>query len=278
VIDHIAALPGVPEAIESARLACEQLRWHEAYRRRWREVRAESGVRAARASAAIDGARIPLDTVRAIALGAVPAGEDRADLLVARGALRASALVETWMPDLGARGSVELPPLGQLLSRLHSAVAAGWLPDAEVGRLRTDAAPQDLRGLGPAPVGVELAARVELLGRVVRDSRASALVVAAVVHGEILAVRPFAAGNAVVARAVSRLIVTARGLDPTGSALPERVWAAELNAYLGAAAGFATGSPDGVGAWVRACAAAVVAGADEARDVADAVVAGRLVR
>jgi hypothetical protein len=276
VIDHLAALPGVPEAIESARVACEQLRWHEAYRRRWREVRAEAGVRAAQAGAAIDGARIPLDAVRAMALGDGPAGGDQADLLVTRGALRASALVETWMPDLGARGSVELPPLGHLLSRLHGAVAAGWLPDTAVGRLRTDAAPQDLRGLGPAPTGEESAARVELLGRVLRDSRAPALVVAAVVHGELLAVRPFAAGNGIVARAVSRLILTARALDPTGSVLPETVWAGAPNAYLGAAAGFATGRPEGVAAWVRVCAEAVVAGADHARDVADAVVAGRL--
>lgn len=282
-IDGIAQLPGVPEAVEAARVACEQLRWHEAYRRRWREVRLESGVRVARAGAAIDGARVPLDVVRAIALGAGPPdGSSGAgvgvDLLVARGALRAAAVVEAWMPDLGARGSVELPPLAHLLSRLHGAAGAGWLPDAAVGRLRTDDAPQDLRGLGPAPTGPESAARIALLGRIARDSRASALVVAAVVHGELLAVRPFSAGNGIVARGVSRLLVTARGLDPTGSVVPEAVWAEAPNAYLGAAAGFATGTPEGVGAWVRACAEAVVTGAQAARDVADAVVAGRLTR
>jgi len=285
-IDDIAMLPGVPEAVESARVACEQLRWHEAYRRRWREVRLESGVRVARAGAAIDGARVPLDAVRAIALGAGPGdgssgagvGPDHADLLVARGALRAAAVVEAWMGDLGARGSVELPPLAHLLSRLHSAAGVGWLPDDAVGRPRTDDAPQDLRGLGPAPTGSESAARIALLGRIVRESRASALVVAAVVHGELLAVRPFAAGNGIVARATSRLLVTVRGLDPTGSVVPEAVWAEAPNAYLGAAAGFATGTPEGVGAWVRACADAVVAGAAAARDVADAVVAGRLTR
>lgn len=282
-IDGIAQLPGVPEAVEAARVACEQLRWHEAYRRRWREVRLESGVRVARAGAAIDGARVPLDVVRAIALGAGPPdGSSGAgvgvDLLVARGALRAAAVVEAWMPDLGARGSVELPPLAHLLSRLHSAAGAGWLPDVALGRLRTDDAPQDLRGLGPAPTGPESAARIALLGRIVRDPRASALVVAAVVHGELLAARPFAAGNGIVARGMSRLLVTARGLDPTGSVVPEAVWAEAPNAYLGAAAGFATGTPAGVGAWVRACADAVVTGADAARDVADAVVAGRLTR
>ena len=66
-------------------------------------------------------------------------------------------------------------------------------------------------------------------------------------HGELLALRPFAAANGVVARAVARLLLTARGLDPTGSLVTESAWAAALNPYLGAAAGFATGTPDGVG-------------------------------
>jgi hypothetical protein len=103
-------------------------------------------------------------------------------------------------------------------------------------------------------------------------------VVAAVVHGELLTLRPFAAGNGVVARGLARLVLTARGLDPTGSVVPEAAWAEAPNAYLGAAAGFATGTPEGVGAWVRACAEAVVVGVDAARDIADAVVAGRLTR
>ena len=284
-IVSIASMPGVPAAIESARVACEQLRWHEAYRRRWREVRAESGVRAACAGAAIDGVRLPLRSVRALALGGgsgLGPGPDAAgagaDLLVLRGALRAVAVVESWMPDLAAAGSFDPPPFGHLLSRLHAAAAAGWLPDDALGRIRTDATAQDLRGLGLAPTGRESAARIELLGRIVRDSRAPALVVAAVAHGELLTVRPFVAANGIVARAVFRVLVTTRGLDPTGSVVPEVAWAAAPNAYLGAAAGFASGERDGVGAWVRACAAAVVAGAHEARDVADAVVAGRLTR
>jgi hypothetical protein len=180
------------------------------------------------------------------------------------------------MPALGDRGSVALPPLGQLLAQLHVAATGGWLPDASVGRLRSAEQPGDLRGLGPAPVADELAARVELLGRTVRETAAPALVVAAVVHGELLTLRPFAAANGVVARAVVRLLLTARGLDPTGSLVPESAWAAALNPYLGAAAGFATGSPSGVGSWVSAYGDAVVVGAAEARAIADGVLAGSL--
>ncbi|PVU82520.1 cell filamentation protein Fic [Cellulomonas sp. WB94] len=279
----VVALPGVADAVDAARRACEELRWHEAYRRRWREVRAEAGIRSARASAALDGARVPVDVVRVLALGGdatrgTGAGRAGPDVDVAMGALRAAVEVERHMPDLGARGAPVLPPLGQLVARMHAAAGRGWLPDDALGRLRTDTAPQDLYGLGPAPDGADLAGRIDLLARVLAGTRAPAHVVAAVVHGELLALRPFAAGNGVVARAVARLVLTARGLDPTGSLLPEVAWAEAPNAYLGAAAGFATGTPEGVGAWVRAYADAVVAGAQAAGEVADAVVAGRLTR
>lgn len=279
-------LAGVADAVDAARAACEGLRWHEAYRRRWREVRAEAGLRGARASAAVDGARVTLDVARGLATGAggLDAGSTgrprtaRPDPHVERalGAVRAVAAVERLMPDLGARGSATLPPLPQLLARLHAAASAGWLDDAAVGRVRGAAAPQDLTGLGPAPAGDEVAARLELLGRTVATTRAPALVVAAVVHGELLTLRPFAAGNGVVARAVARLLVTTRGLDPTGSVVAEGGWASTPQAYLGAAAGFATGTPDGVAGWLRGSAAAVVDGVERARLVADGVLAGRL--
>lgn len=290
-------LPGVRDAVDRARTACEELRWHEAFRRRWREVRAEADLRAARASAAADGARVPLEILRGVATGVdrvgpgtgaagsaeAPAGEtgpltaDPADLRVATGALRATTLAATWRPDLGARAESPLPPLGQLLARLHAAAGAGWLPDEGLGRVRADhAVPRDLTGLGAAPEGTEAAGRLALLTRTIGATRAPALLVAAVVHGELLAVRPFAAANGTVARAASRLLLCARGLDPTGAVVPEAAWAAAPVPYLATAARFATGTPDGVAAWVGACADAVVAGAAEGRRVADAVLAGRL--
>jgi hypothetical protein len=278
VDDPLAALVGLPgatAAVEAARVACEELRWHEAYRRRWREVRAEAGLRGAHASAALDGARVPLDAVRSLATDA-PGPSTTLAQAVVWGSVRATAFVERLMPDLGARGQAALPPLGQLLAGVHAAATEGWLDPSLVGRLRHDEAPRDLTALGPAPVGDDVAARLDLLGRVVASTRAPGLVVAAVVHGELLALRPFVAGNGVVARAVARLLTTARGLDPTGSVLAEPGWSATPNPYLAAAAGFATGTPDGVAAWLRVCAAGVVDGAGRARQVADAVVAGRL--
>jgi hypothetical protein len=268
-------LPGVREAVDRARTACEELRWHEAFRRRWREVRAEADLRAARASAAVDGARVPLDALRGVATGEAP-GTDGA-WQVAAGSLRATTLAAGWRPDLGGRAEPVVPPLGQVLARLHTAAGAGWLPDADLGRVRgAGVAPQDLGGLGPAPSGAEVADRLALLSRTVAATRVPALVVAAVVHGEVLTLRPFVAGNGLVARAVARMLLTGRGLDPTGAVVPEVAWTATPHPYVAAAARFATGAPEGVAGWVVAASGAVVAGAAEGRAVADAVLAGRL--
>ena len=269
----LVGLPGVREAIDEARSACERLRWHEAFRRRWREARAESGIRTARASAALEGAQVPVAQVRAMAVGAAGAGSTDA---VVRGSLQAQVVVESLMPELGARAAPTLPPFSQLLATIHRAATAGWLEPGSVGRLRPHGVPDDLRGLGAAPPSSEVAARLELLGQVVDGSRAPALVVAAVTHGELIALRPFQAGNGTVARALFRLLLTRGGLDPTGCVLADEAWAAAPNPYLAAAAQFATGTPDGMATWLRVCADAVAAGAGRAAAVADAVLAGQL--
>ena len=282
----LAELPGVADAIARVREACEELRWHEAFRRRWREVRAEATVRSARASAALEGAGVPAGVLRDVARGVAlpPAG---AEGRLAFGSLRAAAEVERLMPALGARDRVAGPPFGQLLARLHTAATVGLIdlsrpvgpgggPAPEVGRPRSDGPPRDLAGLGPAPSGSKVAARLEVLGELVRTSRAPTLVLAGVVHGELLTLRPFAVGSGVVARAAFRLLVVERGLDPTGAVVADVAWLGSVNGYLGAAAGFATGTAAGVTAWLVACAEAVLGGIDEGRAIADAVLAGRL--
>ena len=69
-LSALAALPGVPEATAAARDACTTLRWHEALRRRIPQAAAESRVRGARASAALDGAQVSVDLVRDLMRGA----------------------------------------------------------------------------------------------------------------------------------------------------------------------------------------------------------------
>ena len=157
-LSALAELPGVPERIAAARDACEQLRWHEALRRRIPEASAESRVRGAQASAALEGATVPLDLVRDVMRGAAqwPLHPDPVEL-VARGAVTATAESEH------VRGLVTRAPL-QALARLHVAAAAELLPADQVGRPRTaDETSAEFRDLGEAPGADALSDRLELL-------------------------------------------------------------------------------------------------------------------
>lgn len=268
---RLAELDGVQQAVEAARTACDTLRWHQTLRNRGEQARAESSVRAARCSAALDGARLPLELVRDAARGAGTLPEDGAGQVVL-GALRAMAQTETLV-----RGSWRRSPL-QALASLHMAAAAGLVPDAELGRPRGEGErPGDLPGLGPACAGRELAKRLDAMAHLIADgSAAPALVVAAVVHGEVLTLRPFTAGNGVVARAMARLVVVGSGLDLTGVAVPEAAHLADANGYAACAGGYLRGGLPGVLAWINHCSQALVDGSTEGGAVCDAVLAGRL--
>jgi hypothetical protein len=249
------------------------LRWHEALRRRIPQAAAESRVRGARASAALDGAQVSVDLVRDLMRGAT-AWPQQPDPLeqVLRGVVQATAETEH------LRSLVVTAP-AQALARLHTAAAAELLPPEQVGRpRRTGEQARELADLGPAPEGAEVAQRLAGIVRLVLASRdAPALVVAALVHAEVAVLRPFVRGNAVVARAMERLVIQASGLDPTGVAVPEVGHGRESGAaYLGALAAYAGGTPRGVALWLTHCGEAVVAGAQEGERIADAVRAGRL--
>jgi hypothetical protein len=232
---HIAALPGVADAVERARAAVDGLRGHRVLRRSSERVSSESALRGARASAALAGSDLPLDALRK------SVGEqDDADGVV-RGALRVAAetglLQATW----------SRAPL-QAVARLHTLAAADLVPDHELGR-PAPAAAQRLAGLG------------DLLSA---PTTAPALVVAAVVHAELATMGAFAAGSGVVGRAAGRLTMIGRGLDPTAVSVPE-VGHVELGreAYQAALAGYRGGAADDLARWVVHCADAVVLGARE---------------
>jgi hypothetical protein len=96
-------------------------------------------------------------------------------------------------------------------------------------------------------------------------------VLAAVVHGELLTLAPFAQGNGVVARAAARLTVICGGLDPQGLVVPEVAHLRREQEYRTAATGFASGDADAVGRWIVHCCTALTAGAREAISIAQAV-------
>lgn len=229
-------LPGVGAAVAQVRNALVALHNHPVNRRGWPATAAEAGLRAARASAALDGAELgPTGAVVAdpVLAGAVRVAEESGRLL---GAWRTAPL--------------------QALARLHVLAAADLGPASELGRPRPDGA---------------VSARLALLADLVTGGTAApAPVLVAVVHGELLTLAPFGSADGVVARAAARLTAVASGLDPKGLAVPEVGHLRRAQEYRAAAAAFATGSADGVTAWLQHCCAQWTAGAREGRSIADA--------
>jgi Fic family protein len=269
----LASIAGVDESVEAAREACTRLRWHEALRRRIPEAAAESRVRGAWASAELDGARSTTELVRDVMRGA-RSWPDELDPVerVLRGAVSATAETEHIGP------LVTTAPL-QALARLHVAAAADLLPADQLGRPRVgNETSGEFTDLGPPPAADQVAARLEALVRILmQHGEIPTVLVAAVVHAEIAALRPFVRGNGLVARAMERAIVQACGLDPTGVAVPEVGHRSQGGpAYLGALTAYATGSRQGVGLWLTHCADSIASGAAEGARIADAVLAGRL--
>lgn len=279
-IGALLRLEGVESAVGDAREDCTRLRWHPALRRRIPEAAAESRVRGATSSALLEGAEVAgsegsLAVVRDLVRGARPWPQDPDPVWrVTRAAVQVTAATEA----VGAR---DLEAAGQLLAGLHLAGAAPLLPPSGLGRpRRSDEGCAEWTELGPAPEAAELSDRLALVTGLlgsVAAGRLPALLVAAVVHAEILAVRPFLAGNGLVARAVERVVLRAGGLDPTGVAVPEHGHARSGGAdYRGAATAYVHGGAGGVRLWLLHCADVVRLGAAEGHRVADSVLSGKV--
>ncbi|MGX1763472.1 oxidoreductase [Nocardia brasiliensis] len=240
-LQPLVDLPGVRAAADRARDALAAVHRHKANRRGWPTTAAEAAVRAARSSAAIDGGSTDLPADGNVA-DPILAGSLRVGQALDGDALR--NLVGTW----------QRAPL-QALARLHLLAAADLVADEELlGRPRADAG---------------VAERLDLLAQTVVGSRAPAPVLAAVVHGELLALRPFGTADGVVARAASRLVAVSSGLDPHSLGVPEVFWLRRRQSYLDTAAGFGTGTAETVGNWIILCCAALEDGAREATSIAD---------
>lgn len=235
-------LPGVTDAVDAARNAVADAHRHPANRTGWPATAAEASVRAARASAAIDGGATQIPVTGTVA-----------DPVLA-GALRVAESVGLLL------GTWQRAPL-QALARLHVLAAADLVPADE----------DDLLGRPRPAKGV--AGRLDLLAHLVAGgTTVPAPVLAAVVHGELLTLAPFGVADGVVARAASRLTLIATGLDPKGLVVPEVAYLRAGERYRTLAAGFGTGTADAVGAWLVFCCESIGAGAREAIGIADAAV------
>jgi Fic family protein len=270
----LMTLPGVEAAVLEARTAVDGLLSHRVLRRGSAEVTAESALRGARASAELEGAGIELERLRGqlMAGGTVtlPSKDERGGRLV-EGAVRLHA-------DLGQLLVPWRHSPRQALARLHVLAASELVADTDaLGRPRSAGAPyDDPVGLGEAPEPVEVAARLDGLARVLSGGTSvPAVVVAAVVHGELMALRPFGCADGLVARAAARLVLVDRGVDPKAVSAPE-VGHAELHHEYGdALRGYVSGGPEGVTQWIVHCARAVGLGAREGLAVCEAIRRGQ---
>ena len=237
-------LPGVTDGVAAARNAVDSLIAHRVLRRRSADVSAESSLRGAWISAVLAGSTSTQADVRS---GAA------ADDPIVQGALRVQAAIPT-LTDTWTRAP------RQALARLHALASADLVADADqLGR----------------PLGTPgIAERLDALASVLDVTSAPAVVVAAIVHGEILGLDAFEPASGVVARAAVRLTVIERGLDLKSLVVIEAGHRDLGDAYETALAAYRSGKAEGVGEWIVHCADAVVAGARESLAICEAIQRG----
>uniref|UniRef100_A0AAU2VSM4 Oxidoreductase n=1 Tax=Streptomyces sp. NBC_00008 TaxID=2903610 RepID=A0AAU2VSM4_9ACTN len=261
----LGTLPGVTDAVDSVRKAVDRVYGHRVMRRRSNEVTSEAALRGARGSAALSGADWNLEEVRR---RTDFTGDSEARVVGAALRLTAEAgqLLSIWRQS----------PL-RVLARLHLVAAGGAAPEDAVGRPRLAGEPVDEPLIeAPLPDADEVAGRLEgLSGLILSGSEAPALVTAAVVHGELLALRPFGSYNGLVARTAERIVLIGSGLDPK-SICPAEVGHAEQGraAYVAAFEGYLSGTPEGMASWIAHCGRAAELGARESTAVCEALQRG----
>ncbi|MBM9620250.1 oxidoreductase [Streptomyces zhihengii] len=261
----LGALPGVAGSVDSVRKAVDRVYGHRVMRRRSGEITSEAALRGARASAALSGADWALEEVRR---RTDFSGEPEARTVGAALRLTAEAgqLLSIWRQS----------PL-RVLARLHLVAAGGAADDASVGRPRLAGEKADEPLIEtPLPDADEVAGRLDgLAALIIEGSEAPALVSAAVVHGELLALRPFVSCNGLIARTAERIVLIGSGLDPK-AICPAEVGHAEQGraAYAAAFEGYLSGTPEGMAAWIAHCGRSVELGVRESTAVCEALQRG----
>lgn len=304
----------VAAASEALYEASAQLRWQEALRKRWREARAEASVRAAVSGAAIEGAVVSAQALREqIATGPKGAGAHASSKDpawdAATGLWRAHSRLVGYMPDLVGRTRPVVPATAQLMASLHRDVAgplavAGLISEAVVGcpresgqvlenqsleggglleggkaalegaGLRENRKPLLEGGPGPNLGGQELRERLEQIVALIDTPNLPALVRVALVHAEMLTVRPFALANGALGRLLVRHLSVRDGLDPTGVSVSDYYAGRVPGAYAEAAQAYASASLEGVVAWIIWQAEALLEGMRQGSELSRAVQAG----
>ena len=214
---------GVPSAFAATRDGIDVMLRDRGLRRTTPEQTGESLLRGAHASAVLEGSASTLEEVR----------RDSGDQ-IAQASVRVSSELLALAPVLGRSPS-------QAFARIHSLTGG-----ASAGQ----------------PVSTEAAQRLRSLAQTLLATTAPALLVAALVHADLLTAEPFADHNGIVARAVERLVLVSRGVDPASLVVPEAGHLAIRPEYESNLRAYRDGGTAGLHAWLLYAAEAQVKGAE----------------
>lgn len=224
----LTELDGVPSGLAAARDGIDAMLRDRGLRKTSPEQTGESLLRGAHASAVLEGSGSTLEQVRA--------GEGDE---IALAALRVSTEVLALVPVIGTA------PL-QAFARLHALAGKGVIEEESLGR----------------PVNAEGAERLGALADTLLATSAPALLVAALVHAELITVAPFASHNGIVARAAERLVLVARGVDPASVVVPEAGHLVLRATYESNVRGYRDGGRNGLHSWLLYVGEAITKGVE----------------
>jgi hypothetical protein len=186
------------------------------------------------------------DTVESLLRGARASGALETAEGSANAALLAEAALRVSTELLSLAPLVSRSPL-QAMARVHALAGVGSVDSEDLGR----------------PVDAAAAERLgAIAGLLASPTSAPALVVAAVVHAELISAAAFASHNGIVARAMERLVLVSRGVDEKSLIVPEAGHLALRAAYASNLIGYQSGGTAGVHAWLLYAAQAYAAGVE----------------
>jgi len=213
----------VPSAFAATRDGIDVMLRDRGLRRTTPDQTAESLLRGAHASAVLEGSASSAEDVR----------DDSGDQ-IAQAAVRVSTELLSLVPVLGRAPA-------QVFARLHALTGGD-----SAGR----------------PVSPEAADRLQSLSQTLLQTSAPALLVAALVHADLVTAAPFADHNGIVARAAERLVLVARGVDPASLVVPEAGHLALRAEYESNLRAYRDGGKSGLHSWLLYAAEAQTKGAE----------------
>jgi hypothetical protein len=237
------------------------------------ELAAESTIAGAWCNSAFEGAEVLLEDLREGSVEDSPMGRvaartlamyielPRVADLLGRAPMQALARLQTVaVAGVADQGGV-VPAAGANAERQYRDHDRGGS-----GRPRQDDTVSDPLRLDTAIPADEIGDRLAQLGELLTsETLAPAIVVAGIVHAEIAVIQPFAAGSGLVARCLTRAVLRERAVDPDGWSIPETgMRMLGRPSYVKALRAYATGTTEGVSAWLVHHAQMVDIGAEEA--------------